>query len=173
MPLFSKGRWVKCPDGPHYVYHRVDDAFPLAARNTLRQTQAEVKGLEGVTARAGHQVKDTVADLLVLVREENGSVQLDYRANYAVYQADPCNQVEYLKQGTLRVQNAQERYRRAALLCRTLLQKASGLSDANLLAALRELKDTLILPTGAQLATESLAEVERAPKRIDGWREPA
>lgn len=87
----SKMRQVKCPDGStRQVYRDINDAMPLALRESIRKSQATVQELAGATASLGTEQATSVHSALFALNDKNDSLMMALRAVYLVFCANPC-----------------------------------------------------------------------------------
>ena len=172
MWLFGKMRKHKCPDGRVvYAYRNADDAFPLKTDDWSAKFEAAVKGLEGVPAggNVSVEIRKQASAFFAQLDEANRSMLPQFRAVYAVYQADPCNQSGFLAEETSKI-IAMENQNRSRLI---ELEETRILSDPNwdepkLRALFSHTKQALMPPEPSEKLKDEIGKVS---KRTEDWKE--
>ncbi|WP_162799854.1 hypothetical protein [Pedobacter jeongneungensis] len=88
---WSKTRKHRCLDGSvKLIFNNIDDAFPLALKDTNIKIEAEGAVQEAATAnlKAEHQSK--IQSLLFSITDQNQSLMMTFRSAYIGYTTDPC-----------------------------------------------------------------------------------
>lgn len=137
---------VRCGDGRTvHVYRRADEAFPVVA-STLQVTFDSTLDAVGQLQVSAHgAVERKLTELATQLDGVNRSLRERFRAAYVAYQADPCNNGEYLTTEIRRISRQEERLREAAIAMETLrLLAAGGGSQDHILGALRQITAFLL-----------------------------
>jgi hypothetical protein len=97
MRLGKRTYKVKCPDGTTRIVHRdVDDAFPLAIKDTKGRMSALLKDLNGDSLGIDGELSRGVSGLLFELNERNDTAMMNFRATYVAFQANPCSHADRL-----------------------------------------------------------------------------
>ena len=165
--LWSKTYTVNCPDGPRTVHHNVDDVFPLHLKFAKQSAGISVNGLNKLKATVDFKAEEKVAAVLVGIDRTNQSMQTQFRAAYAIFQASPCTELPYLK-GIVESIIVEEHKLRAveAIISQIISIYSSRPKSAQLDLALASQIDghlsqalTTLLPENRRMVTEKMALV--------------
>ncbi|MCX7098255.1 MAG: hypothetical protein NTV43_10180 [Methylococcales bacterium] len=91
------------------VYKHVNEAFPLELKDIKNGFDANIDVSKHLKGRVKTQYETRIKELLFNIDEQNNSLMLNFRSVYVVFQGDPCNSHDYLKQqiGVLNRNNMQ------------------------------------------------------------------
>lgn len=109
--FFSRTYRVECPDGPRTVHKNIDNVFPLHLRYTKTAVEGSVRALKNAQGKVGAAYEQRISAVLAEVDAVNRSMQAQFRAAYAVFEADPCNQMPYLSAAIERIIVDEQRLR--------------------------------------------------------------
>jgi hypothetical protein len=112
--LWNRTRTVTCPDGTHReVYKNIDNIFPIYLKEFKASSSATIKAANDIGGEAAAQYEDRIAELLFRIDDYNKSSQNQLRSAYVIYEANPCEELPYLKR-TIEEINAREHALRRA-----------------------------------------------------------
>ena len=133
--IFSKTRPVKCPDGIKYVYKDVNDAFPFYLKGFEANLSASINPTFPDNLQFAAQYKTKVDELSTLLDMKNKDLTLSFRCIYAVFQADPCNKIDYLASEVKQLITAHQKFKQQSLEIKAFIKLANtNASDPNQLA---------------------------------------
>ena len=123
---FSKFDIVKCPgDSDKRVYKNPNDAYPLAIKAYEANISAKTSSVLTNSARISGKFRKKVAALLVDLGQNDGTLIIDYRAAYVVFQSDPCKYSDYLVWKTNLISAEHQRLKRLNLKIRAFMELAN------------------------------------------------
>jgi len=160
--IFSRKTYrVKCPDGTiRDVYKNVDDAFPLFIQGFQADVTAELKAIDGLSAKAKAAYATKLQGLLYGLDEHNHSLMMNFRAVYVVFQSDPCGSIEFLRRSIEKLCEDQKRLSDLRTKVRALIELAKNqkAESGEVFALFRVVVDGFSGPIVGEAAALEIAE---------------
>jgi len=160
----------RCPDGTHRIIHRnIDDAFPLALKGVQAKIELDLAKLtDSAAGTLGTEYRESIAGLLYSLGDLNQSLMMGFRAVYAAYQADPCNNSEFLTRQVARMVEETQRHTEIQVRISGLigLAQTDGIEREETQPIFRELVREV---GGGSVMLAAAADVEQAKEDARRW----
>jgi hypothetical protein len=165
---FLRRRKIRCPDGTvKWVYHRVDDAFPLFIPGWSGNLDAQLKVLADMPAQAKAAYETKIQGVLFGLDARNQSLMMQFRGAYIAYSNDPCPGSAFFLRQVEKLLDEQRELAMLLMKTQALLElaKEGPANHDQVMVVFRDLVGRIGGPAVAEAAENEVADARSDAKK--------